>query len=97
MLLVIATTYLFKTCDGCSILTWLITTMAALVGWRFFFRRVLYLAKSHDFNTRSAAIYGVNGISRQLAEQFFYNRRHGIRFLGYYDDRCSSRSEKMSS
>lgn len=96
-LIIVVVAYLInidKNYSRIILLTWFVAVFLVLVTWRLCFRRILYCVRSRDFNTRSAAIIGVNDTAIQLAQEFFNNPRHGVRFLGYYDDRHPSRLEE---
>ncbi len=70
---------------------WFALVAIALVVWRFAYRRALYILRSNDYNTRKALIIGVNGSAKALADEFKYNPRHGIRLVGFFDDRSVER------
>lgn len=70
---------------------WFLLAFTLLVTWRFAYRRLLYYLRSNNYNTRSAVIIGINDSARALANEFKYNPRHGIRLVGYFDDRNPSR------
>lgn len=72
-------------------LFWIVLVPVLLVGWRLIFRSVLSWLRSHNYNTRTAIIVAINHSAVNLSREFLKNQRHGIRFLGFYDDRDSSR------
>ena len=72
-------------------LFWFVIVLVLLVVWRIVYRRVLYILRSNNFNTRTALIIGTNESAIALANQFKYNPRHGIRVVGFFDDRDPSR------
>ena len=76
---------------------WFVLSGFALVLWRFFYRRALYILRSNDYNTRKALIIGINDSAKALANEFKYNPRHGIRLVGFFDDRNPSRLDVDSS
>jgi putative colanic acid biosynthesis UDP-glucose lipid carrier transferase len=94
VLILLVVAYLLKVSGNYSriiVLNWCSLTLLFLISWRFFFRRLLGIARRNYFNSRSAAIIGVNGPALDLAKEFLTEPEHGIRFLGYFDDRQPSR------
>lgn len=74
-------------------LFWFALTMLLLLGWRYVYHQLLYILRSRDFNTRTAIIVAFNKSALNLANEFKWNPRHGIKFLGFYDDRSVARSD----
>jgi len=72
-------------------LFWFLIVFVLLVGWRLVYRRGLYILRSNNFNTRSALIIGTNESAIALANEFKFNPRHGIKVIGFFDDREPSR------
>lgn len=70
---------------------WFSLVLVLLIGWRYVFRRALHWLRSKNYNTRTAIIVALNQSAVNLANEFLNNPRHGIRFLGFYDDREPSR------
>lgn len=72
-------------------LLWFTVVLVLLVLWRYAYRRFLYWLRSHDYNTRSAIIIGATDSAYALANEFKGNPRHGIRLIGFFDDRNTER------
>lgn len=70
---------------------WFGLTWFMLIGWRFTYRRALYILRSNNYNSRTALIIGTNASARALANEFKHNPRHGIKLVGFFDDRNPSR------
>ena len=70
---------------------WFAITWFLLIAWRFVYRRGLYILRSHNYNTRTAIIIGTSESAQSLANEFKYNLRHGIKLLGFFDDRNPAR------
>lgn len=70
---------------------WMTFGLIALLFWRLCFRKLLDGLRSRGFNTRSAIIVTVNDSALSLGKEFENNRRHGVRLIGYYDDRSPDR------
>ncbi|MDM3872360.1 undecaprenyl-phosphate glucose phosphotransferase [Porticoccus sp. W117] len=72
---------------------WFTFTLLVLCGWRYVLRVVLRYCRTHDFNTRTAAILGVTESGLRLAADQAKNPHYGIRVIGFYDDRVERREE----
>lgn len=72
-------------------LLWGLLALLLLLVWRFSYRRVLYYFRSRNYNTRSALIIGATASAEALAEEFKHNPRHGVRLIGFFDDRHPER------
>lgn len=86
--------YLIRAADVFSreiTLLWFVSVLVLLVLWRFAYRRALYILRSHNYNTRTALIIGASHAAHALADEFKYNPRHGIRLVGFFDDRKPAR------
>ena len=70
---------------------WFFLVLVLLMAWRLVYRRALYYLRSNNYNTRSAIIIGTNESARALANEFKYNPRHGIKLMGFFDDRNPAR------
>ncbi len=96
VLIMVSIAYFFRAADMFqrdASAFWFALVAIALVVWRFVYRRALYILRSNDYNTRKALIIGVNGSAKALADEFKYNPRHGIRLVGFFDDRSVERLE----
>ena len=72
-------------------LLWGVAALVLLLLWRFSYRRVLYYFRSRNYNTRTALIIGATSSAEALANEFKYNPRHGVRLIGFFDDRNPNR------
>ncbi|SEA33943.1 undecaprenyl-phosphate glucose phosphotransferase [Microbulbifer marinus] len=64
--------------------SWFLSTLFILGAWRYVFRLLLFYIRSHDHNTRSAAIIGVTDAGLRLAHNFAAEPQLGIRVKGFY-------------
>ncbi len=74
-----------------SIGSWMLATTLLLCGWRLLFRQVLNVMRARGYNTRRAAIIGLNECGLKLKGQLQQHPEFGIQFDGFYDDRCPKR------
>ena len=74
-----------------AISTWFILAPLLMAGSRFLIRNILYSARMKGWNTRSAAIIGVNEQGIKFANNLSEARWMGVNFVGFYDDRESGR------
>ncbi|WP_346838382.1 undecaprenyl-phosphate glucose phosphotransferase [Microbulbifer sp. SAOS-129_SWC] len=86
-LLILLVGYFSKVAEGYSRLvvgSWVFLTLFFLGLWRLILRRALVYLRTHDRNTRSAAILGVSETGLQLARDLEQNAHLGIRLRGFY-------------
>ena len=74
--------------------SWMLATTFLLCGWRLLFREILNIMRAKGYNTRRAAIIGLNDSGLKLKEQLQQHPEFGIQFKGFYDDRCPNRIAK---
>lgn len=70
---------------------WFVVVLFSLVAWRLVYRRALYIVRSNNLNTRTAIIIGTNESAQALAREFRCNPRHGVKLVGFFDDRNPAR------
>ena len=71
--------------------SWMLATTLLLCGWRLLFRQVLNIMRAKGYNTRRAAVIGLNDCGLKLKTQLQQHPEFGIQFDGFYDDRCPKR------
>lgn len=71
--------------------SWMLTTLLSLCGWRLCFRKVLQVMRVNGYNSRRAAIVGLNDSALRLRGQLNQHPELGIDFDGFFDDRCHER------
>jgi len=77
--------------DQRAILAWMILTPFALLGAHRLLPVVMPRLLAASSLQRTAVIAGANELGRRLAERIQTTPFPGIRFEGYFDDRCSER------
>jgi putative colanic acid biosynthesis UDP-glucose lipid carrier transferase len=70
---------------------WIVVTWIGLMGWRFIFRQILRAMRAQGYNSRIAAIVGLNDTAVRMRNEILGSPDLGIRFTGFYDDRCAIR------
>lgn len=70
---------------------WIITSALGLMTWRLVFRQILRSMRAKGYNSRSAAIVGLNESALRMRDQINGKPDLGIRFSGFFDDRASQR------
>ncbi|MFT4907899.1 MAG: putative colanic acid biosynthesis UDP-glucose lipid carrier transferase [Oleispira sp.] len=70
---------------------WIVVSWFSLMGWRLVFRQVLRAMRARGYNSRSAAIVGLNDSALRMRDQIISAPDLGIRFSGFFDDRCVQR------
>jgi putative colanic acid biosynthesis UDP-glucose lipid carrier transferase len=73
--------------------TWVILAPTLLWAWRLVMRVMLQEARVRGYNSRNAAIVGVSVLGERLAARIAASPWMGVRLVGFYDDRSSSRLE----
>jgi putative colanic acid biosynthesis UDP-glucose lipid carrier transferase len=73
------------------LLTWTVVTPFMIGAAQFLIERMVVARLSASGVRRSAIIAGVNDYSRRLGQALRKHPRHGIRLLGYFDDRSQER------
>ena len=71
--------------------SWMLATTFLLCGWRLLFRQILNAMRIKGYNTRRAAVIGLNDSGLKLRTQLQQHPEYGIEFDGFYDDRCPNR------
>lgn len=74
-----------------TVVVWAGLVWISLCGWRFGFRKFLHRIRRKGFNSRTAAIIGVTETGIELAQNIVANLHHGIKLIGFFDDRASGR------
>lgn len=67
--------------------TWMLSTLITLCLWRMILRQVLKSLRRAGFNSRSAAIVGLNELALDMRHELKTHPDTGIKFKGFYDDR----------
>jgi putative colanic acid biosynthesis UDP-glucose lipid carrier transferase len=70
---------------------WFVMTWFSLMSWRFIFRQILRAMRVRGYNSRVAAIVGLNANAIRMRDEIVGSPDLGIRFTGFYDDRCVKR------
>jgi putative colanic acid biosynthesis UDP-glucose lipid carrier transferase len=73
------------------LLIWIIASPAALVALRLLVYKVLGLARSRGYNTRTVVIGGAGSLGQQLAANILRVRTMGMKILGFFDDNHQGR------
>jgi putative colanic acid biosynthesis UDP-glucose lipid carrier transferase len=71
--------------------SWMLATALLLCAWRLLFRQILNAMRAKGYNSRRAAIIGLNECGLKLKAQLQQHPEFGIAFDGFYDDRCPHR------
>jgi putative colanic acid biosynthesis UDP-glucose lipid carrier transferase len=70
---------------------WVLFSWFGLMSWRLIFRQLLRSMRAKGYNTRTAAIVGLNYSALKMRDQINAAPDLGIRFSGFFDDRASKR------
>jgi putative colanic acid biosynthesis UDP-glucose lipid carrier transferase len=70
---------------------WFVISWFSLMSWRFIFRQILRAMRVRGYNSRVAAIVGLNANAIRMRDEIVGSPDLGIRFTGFYDDRCVKR------
>jgi putative colanic acid biosynthesis UDP-glucose lipid carrier transferase len=70
---------------------WFLITWFSLMSWRFIFRQILRAMRVRGYNSRVAAIVGLNHNAIRMRDEIVGSPDLGIQFTGFYDDRCVQR------
>jgi putative colanic acid biosynthesis UDP-glucose lipid carrier transferase len=70
---------------------WIVISWISLMGWRLVFRQILQALRVRGYNSRSAAVVGLNDSALRMRDQIINSPELGFRFTGFYDDRCDLR------
>jgi putative colanic acid biosynthesis UDP-glucose lipid carrier transferase len=71
--------------------SWILGSWISLMAWRLIFKKVLRSMRAKGYNSRTAAIVGLNANALRMRDQINAAPDLGIRFSGFYDDRASQR------
>ena len=66
---------------------WFLLSLSGLTTWRISFRRFLRFMRARGYNSRSAAIIGLNNNALKMRDEIEGNPELGVRFAGFFDDR----------
>ena len=80
-----------------SIAVWSVASCTLLAGNRAFFRSVASWLFARGYSTRSFAVVGATELGIQLAKNISDNPQLGLRLVGFFDDRCESRTAGLPS
>lgn len=67
--------------------SWMLSTLVFLGAWRFVLQRIYRQLWRSGFNTRTAAIVGLNDLGMRVYDEIQTNPNAGVKFDGFYDDR----------
>ncbi|MGK0247664.1 MAG: putative colanic acid biosynthesis UDP-glucose lipid carrier transferase [Oleispira sp.] len=70
---------------------WFVITWISLISWRFIFFHILWALRARGYNSRVAAIVGLNDTAIRMRDEIKGSPDLVIRFTGFYDDRCVKR------
>ena len=70
---------------------WVLLVWGAIVFWRIVFRFFLRSLRLSGYNTRSAAVVGLNKSAMRMRDELAANPELGIKFAGFFDDRSIKR------
>ena len=73
---------------------WALVTLAGLVVTRIVIRTGLRFLRQRGANYRTAAIVGANSIGMRIAHEIQSTSWMGLRFIGFFDDRCSAEDRR---
>lgn len=71
--------------------TWMLSTMVLLLSWRLLLQEVLKVFRSQGYNSRHAAVVGLNDNAIRMKNELMNSPETGIRFEGFFDDRSHQR------
>jgi len=71
--------------------SWMLSTLLVLCLWRMGFRKLLQWMRLQGYNSRRAAIVGLNDNAMRLRNQLTSHPELGIQFDGFFDDRGHER------
>jgi len=97
MMLIILVTFFFPDlviARGWVVLSWILVTLAVLVG-RFALRRVVQRLREHGRFLTTVLVVGANEEGQAIASQFQENPRAGIWIAGFADDHLSQGSQLL--
>ncbi len=75
--------------------SWMVVAPAALVAGRAMMHGLLQELYRHGWHTRPCAVFGINSLGVQIAENLRRNPEHGMTLTGFYDDRPSDRTNTI--
>jgi len=75
-------------------LGWFVAVPVELVAWRVLVRSVLRRVRRTGRNAKTVGIVGVTPVGFRLMQHLVEDPSHGLRFVGFYDDRDSSRNHQ---
>ena len=70
---------------------WILMSALGLMSWRLIFRQILRSMRAKGYNSRTAAIVGLNESALRMRDQINGKPDLGLRFSGFFDDRASQR------
>jgi len=71
--------------------SWMLSSLLVLCLWRMGFRKLLQWMRLQGYNSRRAAIVGLNDNAMRLRNQLISHPELGIQFDGFFDDRGHER------
>jgi len=67
--------------------SWIVASWLSLMSWRLIFKQILRGMRARGYNSRTAAIVGLNESALRMRDQITGAPDLGIRFSGFFDDR----------
>jgi putative colanic acid biosynthesis UDP-glucose lipid carrier transferase len=71
--------------------SWMLSSLILLCIWRLIFRQILNAMRVRGYNSRRAAIVGLNGSAVRMRNELTKHPELGIRFDGFFDQRSAER------
>ncbi len=74
--------------------SWMLATAIFMISWRMVFRQILRSMRAKGYNSRTAVIVGLNDSALRMRDEMNNKPDLGMRFAGFFDDRCSTRLQE---
>lgn len=74
--------------------SWMLATAILMISWRMVFRQILRSMRARGYNSRTAVIVGLNDSALRMRDEMNNKPDLGMRFAGFFDDRCSTRLQE---
>ena len=74
--------------------SWMLATAVLMTSWRMVFRQILRSMRAKGYNSRTAVIVGLNDSALRMRDEMNNKPDLGMRFAGFFDDRCSTRLQE---
>ncbi len=70
---------------------WFLSSLVALLAWRYMFRLFLGFIRGRGYNSRTVAIIGASMQGKELGLNVLSQKYLGMNLIGYFDDRSPDR------